>query len=112
MLLETEEHMNAKDRKFIAEVYEEMREFGFPRKGLGRIYVQHEDDIDKVREIVKELDENEFYYLPDDFVTTVDQYPRLVFVGKFDDMPIEALTAECWKRGVPIWCVCDGAGEA
>lgn len=104
--------MNATKRKFIDEVYAEMRTFGFPRKGKGRIYVRKEADIQKVKDIIREMDENEYDYLPDDLITTADQYPRLVYVGKFDELPIEALTAKCWADGVPIWCVCEGKGQA
>lgn len=99
-------------RQFTEEVYAEMRTFGFPRKGAGRIYVQQEADIQEVKEIIREMDEDELRYLPDDFITTADHYPQLVYVGKFDDLPIEALTAKCWAAGVPIWCVCDGKGVA
>lgn len=35
----------------------------FPRKGYGRIFVEKEEDIEKVKDIIRKMDEFEFEYL-------------------------------------------------
>ena len=37
-------------------------------KGYGRIYVDNQEDIQKVKDIIKELDEFEFGYLPTEYL--------------------------------------------
>ena len=72
-------------------------------KGYSRIYCETEADIAKVREVVKELDEYEYGYMPSNLVTVYTNYPSVVYTGKFSDLDMNALTAECWKRGIKIW---------
>lgn len=80
-------------------------------KGYGRIYCEHVNDIDSVKKIIKEIDDFEYEYLPKDLITTYDKYPQTVYIGKFSDMDMNKLTAECWKRGVKIWVFDDGHNE-
>jgi DNA polymerase elongation subunit (family B) len=75
----------------------------FPRKGLGRIYVTKEEDIEKVNEIIKEMDEFEWEYLPDRFIAVFDEHLPAIYTHKFDSIDIDKLTARCWGRGIPIW---------
>src|SRR5687768_11919430 len=78
------------------------------RKGYARIYVENPSDVEKVRSIIKELDEFEFGYLPDNLVAPFSEYPNLCYTHKFDGLCMNRLTAVCWKRGIKIW-VCDNA---
>jgi len=78
----------------------------FTRKGYGRIFVMNKVEIPIVDEIIKEMDEFEHEYLPDDFIASFSEYPKLKYTGKFDSLDIDKLTAICWKRGIPIFC-CD-----
>ena len=80
-------------------------------KGYGRIYVETEDDIQRVRDIVKELDEFEFEYLPDKLIAVFSEYPEVVYTHKFDDLSMDKLTAVCWKRGIKIWAFDSGRDE-
>lgn len=80
----------------------------FTRKGYGRIYVNREEDIQFVKDKIKEMDEFEFEYLPPDLITTFDRYPELEYTGKFDDLDIDKLTALCWQQGVFIFCLDNG----
>ena len=80
-------------------------------KGYGRIYCEKEADIALISEVIKELDEFEHGYLPKDMITTFDKYPNVVYNGKFSDMDIGVLTAECWKRGIRIWVYDSGHNE-
>ena len=61
------------------------------------------EDIDKVRAIIKELDEFEYDYLPDNYIAHFSEFPGVEYTGKFDDLSIDELTAICWERGIHIW---------
>lgn len=76
------------------------------RKGYARIYVAKPEDVAKVANIVKELDEFEYEYLPEKLIAPFSEYPELAYTHKFDGLCMNRLTAICWKRGVQIW-VCD-----
>lgn len=76
------------------------------RKGFARIYVHKEGDVERVDEIIKELDEFEHEYLPSGMIAPFSEYPSLCYTHKFDGLCMNRLTAECWRRGVLIW-VCD-----
>ena len=80
-------------------------------KGYGRIYCEKQDDIAKIDAVIKELDEFEHGYLPEKMIATFDEYPRVVYTGKFSDMDMSKLTAECWKRGLRIWVYDSGHNE-
>jgi hypothetical protein len=83
----------------------------FTRKGYGRIYVDKAENIDRVKAIIKELDEFELSYLPEKFIATFDEYPQLAYTHKFCDMDINKLTAMCWTHGIHIWCCDNGYQE-
>ncbi|MCP3966669.1 MAG: hypothetical protein GY718_10015 [Lentisphaerae bacterium] len=83
----------------------------FTRKGYGRIYVQNYEAINVVKEMVEDMDAFEYDYLPDDFITLFEEYPKLVFTHKFCDLDIDELTARCWDKGVPIFCFDNGERE-
>lgn len=76
------------------------------RKGYARIYVEKHDDVDKVKNIIKELNEFEYGYLPERLVAPFSEYPELVYTSKFDGLCMNRLTAVCWQLGIHIW-VCD-----
>ena len=75
----------------------------FTYKGIGRIYIDKEENIEKVKEEIMEMDEFEYDYLPTAFIALFDYYPVTVFVGKFE-IDINELTARCWKKGIHIFC--------
>lgn len=71
-------------------------------KGYGRIYVQTENDIEKVKKIIKDNDEYEFEtYYPHDLITSLKNYPNVVYIGKFE--LLFDLTEECKKMNIPIF---------
>lgn len=78
----------------------------FTRKGYGRIFVDKEENIEFVKNMIREIDEYEFDYLPDNFIAPFSEYPTLGYVHKFDDIDINLLTAKCFKEGVYVFC-CD-----
>jgi hypothetical protein len=72
------------------------------RKGESRCFVFRETDIVKVYDIIKEIDEFEFDYVPNDWVTVWDnKKTSMVYNGKFD-IDVPKLIDECGKRGIGI----------
>jgi hypothetical protein len=80
-------------------------------KGYGRIYCEKAEDIAKVHDVINELDEYEFSYMPKEIVTTFTEYPSVIYNGKFSDMDMDTLTAVCWSRGIKIWVFDSGHNE-
>ena len=76
----------------------------FTRKGYGRIYVQKSSDCEKVEEIIKELNEFEYEYLPKRMFAHIDHFPEVVYTGKFDELDLDLITIVCAKRGINIFC--------
>ena len=72
-------------------------------KGYGRIYVETAEQIDKVKAIIKELDEFEHSYLPEKLIAVYTEYPNVTYTHKFSDMDMNKLTAKCWEQGIKIW---------
>lgn len=78
----------------------------FYKRTQGRIYVDKEENIDKVKEIIKKIDEYEATYLPNDLITTFEEdAPTLVNVHKFDGIDMEILIPLCWKQGIYIYAL-------
>lgn len=77
----------------------------FDRKGYGRIFVQKEEDIQKVKEIIKEMNDFEYDYLPVDLIAVFSpENMEAVYTHKFDDLDTNELTRKCWERGVYMFC--------
>lgn len=80
----------------------------FTHKGYGRIYVEKQEDIQKVKDIIKEMDSFEYDYLPDDLIAVFTDKVITTYTGKFDDLDISVLMEKCWKQGVKMFCVDGG----
>ena len=80
-------------------------------KGHARIYVNKEEDIAKVEQIIKNLDEYEYGYMPEGFVTTIDQFPKVVYTHKFCDLDMNWLQIECHATGIPIFVFDAGTND-
>jgi len=80
-------------------------------KGYGRIYVETPADVERVSEIIKEMDEFEHSYMPGDFIAPFAEYPHVVYTHKFSDLDMAALTATCLARGVRNFAVDAGYNE-
>lgn len=73
-------------------------------KGESRCFVFREEDIEKVYDTIKEIDESESSYTPTDWVTVWDgkgYNSSMVYNGKFD-IDVPKLIDECGKKGVGI----------
>lgn len=81
----------------------------FTYKGYGRIYVKKEEDIKKVEEILKNLDKFEWNYYPEGLVTTLNYYPKVIYVGKYD--PNFNIVDECISRGIEVFVFDSGMND-
>ena len=94
----------------------------FPRKAYGRIFVEKEADISKVKDIIRKMDEFEYDYLPEKFITVFDSnikafsdgskhfWMDFAYTHKFDSLDLNELQFRCWAAGVKIFCVM-GTGD-
>ena len=78
----------------------------FSRKGYGRIFVEHEEDVDKIKEIIKEIDDYEYNYLPDGLITVFssDSYES-AYVHKFCDMDMGKVLKAAWEKVIHCFVV-------
>ena len=77
----------------------------FPHKGYGRIYVDKQEDIQSVKDIIKEMDEFEYEYLPDDLIAVFEAKIVTTYTHKFDDLDISAFMEKCWQQGIKMFCI-------
>lgn len=78
-----------------------------PRKDYGRILVQKEEDIQKVKDIIKEMDEGEYAYLPNNFIGVFEKdNVETVYTHKFDELDLIELQLRCWEQNIPIMLIC------
>ena len=97
----------------------------FPRKGYGRIFVEKEEDIEKVKDIIRKMDEFEFEYLPNELIAVFDSniktFPQenpkdhlwldMKYTHKFDSLNLNELQFRCWAEGIKIFCCIGGLQE-
>lgn len=77
------------------------------RKGYSRIYVDNKDNIKKVKEIIKQLDEFEYEYLPPDLIAEFIGKIDYVYNHKFDSIDMDDLMKACWIKGIHAFYVVD-----
>lgn len=78
----------------------------FPHKGYGRIFVENKDDIQRLEEIIKEIDYWEYDYLPKDLIAVFsDENMHSVYTHKFDDMNMTEVMYRAWSKGIKCFCV-------
>lgn len=85
------------------------------RKYYGRLFVEKEEDVEAVKEIMRELDENEFeYYYPNGsfdgssgelIAVFREDNLRSVYTGKFDEMDLGEVCIRAWKKGIKCFYV-------
>lgn len=94
----------------------------FPRKGYGAIFVENQEDVERVKNIIREMDEFEYGYLPENFIkpfvveTTEisgkEHYVlRLNYTHKFDDLDLNELLVRCWGQGIKAFCCMSGSSD-
>lgn len=90
----------------------------FPRKAYGRIFVEKEEDVQKVKDIIRKMDEFEYGYLTEDLITVFspnirrfpDSDPKdhlwldMAYTHKFDSLNLNELQFRCWAAGIKVFC--------
>lgn len=79
----------------------------FDRKDYGRIFVGKTEDVEKLKAIMREMDEDEYkYYFVNDIVTVFseDGYKE-VYTHKFDEMDLTEVMKRAWMNGIKCFCV-------
>lgn len=91
----------------------------FPRKLYGAIFVENEEDIQKVKDIIKAMDDFEYEYLPSELIKVFNPNERifedgskhyyipLCYTHKFDSLDLNELQARCWMAGIHMFCMMD-----
>jgi hypothetical protein len=90
-----------------------MRDYGIPnqtmrRKSYGKIYVAKQEDIEKVKEIIKEMDQYEYDYLPNDLIGVFEGHDgstSLTYTHKFDGLNMNELMVKCWNQGIHVFYI-------
>ena len=75
----------------------------FSRKGYGRIVVEKETDIEKIKIIIKNIDEYEYSYLPEDLICIHSEKIELRYTHKFSDLDLNELIIKCWDSGIKCY---------
>ena len=76
------------------------------RKGYGRIYVYDPEHLDRVKEIARQLDPDEWSGYRREALFGVYEGGDVVlkYTGKYE-INLDALTLLCAREGIPIWCI-------
>ena len=79
----------------------------FSRKGYGRIFVEKEEDIPKLKQIMYELNEDEMNgYFFDNIITIFNpENYKAVYTHKFDDMDFTEVLNRAWQAGIKCFVV-------
>ena len=88
----------------------------FGKKSYGAIFTDKIENVEKIRQIIKEIDEFEFEYLPGEMVKVFE--PKIVegekdtyasldlcYTHKFDALDLNKLVLICWSRGIHAWYI-------
>lgn len=74
----------------------------FPYKGYGRIIVKTPEEKQKVIDLIKEIDDFEFPYMPKDVIAVEKQDTTdVVYIGKFEP-DLDELIQRCKQQGISI----------
>lgn len=75
-----------------------------PHKGYARIFVQKEEDVEIVNNVLDSMDEFEASYRPKNLVTTFKGKGciPLIYNGKYSDLDMDFAKALCAEKGIFI----------
>lgn len=77
----------------------------FSRKSYGRIVVEKEEDIELVKEVIKDMDDFEYGYLPQDLICVHSEEIKLKYTHKFSDLDLNDLIHKCWCVGIKCYTI-------
>jgi hypothetical protein len=72
----------------------------FDEKQGGRIFTDKVENIQKIKDILKAMDEFEFEYLPDDLISIYKNRFECVYNGKFYEVDLDELVSKCQANGI------------
>lgn len=75
----------------------------FLRKGQGRLYTNSKESVDRIKNIIREMDEFEYKYMPDNLIAVFEGKIEHIYTGKFDDLDLDELLKRCWNEGIYIF---------
>ena len=95
---------NEKTNEVVIQDYN--NEMTFTRKGYGRIFVETEEDIQRIKDIIKEIDSYEYSYLPENLITVFnnDNFES-VYTHKFSDLNMTKVLHKAWSQGINCFCI-------
>ena len=77
----------------------------FERKTNGRIWTVTEDDVRMVHQVIKGIDEFEYSYMPENFVSVYKGDLHDTIYGHKFELDINTILQACWSQGVPVVCI-------
>ena len=78
----------------------------FPHKGYGMIFVEKEEDIPKLKKIIKEIDDFEYSYLPEKLITVFSEdNMKAEYTHKFSDLNMTEVMYQAWSKGIKCFCI-------
>jgi len=78
----------------------------FNIKANWAIYVDKEENIGRVKDIIKIMDKDEFEnYLPSDLIKPMSDFWKLGYTGKFTDIDLGILQKLCFNEWIFIFCL-------
>ena len=94
----------------------------FDRKTNARIFVKTESDVQKVKEIIRKMDEDEYEYLRSDLIAVYEAKTKnlggkpkhevkLAYTYKFDALDLNELAMRCFIADIPICIWENGTDE-
>lgn len=82
------------------------------RINYGRIFVENEEDIDALYNIILNLDNPEYHDLPRDVITVYsEENYKSVYAHNFCKMDVTKILLESWKNDVHCFIVCGKVGR-
>lgn len=81
------------------------------RKGYARIYTDTEENVEKIKEIIKMIDAEEYDYMPKNLVGVWDGEVRFVYNGKFYEIDMDDVMQKCWNAGIHCFYTLDSEKE-
>lgn len=76
----------------------------FNRKSYWAIYVDTKENIARVKEIIKIVDEYEYDYIPSDLIKPMSDFWQVWYTWKFDDIDMGIIEKLCFNEGIHILC--------
>lgn len=75
-------------------------------KHQARIYTDKQENIEKIKEVIKEIDDFEAGYIPKDLIAVFDGKIEYVYNGKFYDIDMDEVMKKCWAKGIhAFYCI-------